>query len=252
MKRIIYLILTIVLPLFIFSCKKDGLENFGDRNALYFDGISETSTLDSTDINFSAGADDKKDSIVKVPILLMGRQLTSAAPYEIYIDPSSTATAGVDYEWKGNQFSFPAGVSSDTLLLKVLRSSRMLSSKLSMKLEIRPSAKFDIQLLTREDKRKGLTINLYLSDIPMPPDGWVTTPQLRGYDYYFGTYSKKKLSTTVLASGYAEDDILYFLPLGYSGFFADRLVAYLNRMKAAGTPVLETDGSEMKVGPYYL
>lgn len=232
----------------LFSCKKSSLITYQGKHLLYF----SIASVDSVSVNFSLLADAKKDSVLKIPVAMMGNQLATDAVFDIGVNEQiTTATRGTDFELP-SQFSFRAERSVDTVSLKINRTAKLASKSYVIGLELKSGAAFNNNLLgINTAKNQDHKVRIFISDMLVPTKGWVTTSAQRGTDYYLGSFSKKKLQLVVQLYPYWSFLEMYNGIDQYPSYFGNLLNNYLKAQKAAGTPVLEDDGSLMQSGIFY-
>lgn len=87
-----------------------------------------------------------------------------------------------------------------------------------------------------------LKFRLVVSDLLLQPDKWASS--------YFGKFSRKKVYLVIeLTKGDIEDFYVTSPNLALMNAWGSALKNYLAEMQAAGTPVLEEDGTPMTVTP---
>ncbi|SMC94054.1 DUF4843 domain-containing protein [Pedobacter africanus] len=241
-----------MVPLFIlitfFSCKKSDLITYEGKPALYF----SIASVDSLSVNFSLLPDEKKDSVLKIPVSLLGKQLDADATFDVLVNGQvTTAAGGTDYELSG-QFSMKAKKSTDTVRIKILRTAKLTSKAYVVGLELKPSAQFSNNLLKINNaKNQDSRVRIFITDILAPTKGWLTTSGKLGTDYYLGRFTKKKLQLVVKIFDFWTFQQLYDDIDQYPDYFGELLYDYLNEQRGAGTPVLEDDGTPMEAGIFF-
>ncbi|QPH41479.1 DUF4843 domain-containing protein [Pedobacter endophyticus] len=232
--------------LLLFSCKKTKLITYEGENALYF-AIPST---DSLRVDFSLLHDSVRESILKIPVGLLGRQIETATSYEIVIDDQlTTAIKGSDFEMP-EQFSFPANKSRDTLSVKVTRTERLAKKEYVIGLELKSNSQFNNARLDPTSKKdQSPRVKIYITDLLAAPKEWATTPDRFGTEYYLGRFSKKKVLLIAEITKRSLNSVYRTIDT-YRTYFSRQLYDYLVQQRKAGTPVLEEDGTLMKVGPY--
>lgn len=244
----IYTALFFSLMLLLFSCKKSDLITYQGKRALYF-SIEST---DSVSINFSILPNEVKDTVLKIPIELLGLKLNAAEPFNVHIDEQiTTAIKGSDFELPG-QFSFPAEKSSDTIRVRFIRTAKLAQREYVLGLELTPTTQFNNEAFeSSQTNAQSAKVRVFITDIFKPTAKWANAAGRLGTEHYLGRFTKKKilLITEIFGAwGFKE---MYLKVDTYPSYFGDLLNNYLKTQKAAGTPVLEDDGTLMEVGPFY-
>lgn len=240
--------LILALCSLLFSCKKSELLNYQSANVLYFEG----NIRDTLHIDFSKLMDNVKDSVLKIPVHLIGKHFDVATPYQInYMNNGSTATEGVDFSLI-SKLIFPERKSQDTLLVKLYRTPHLQSDTMLLTLELATNPTFQNQFIDNDRETEMKTkMSILISDVLGLPVGWKNTDEEFGLEHYLGRFTKKKFLLCIeldnLWDFETTFDYMYQFPLYYGDLLAD----YLKSQSDAGTPVLEDDGTPMTVGPYY-
>lgn len=245
---LIYTVLFFNLAVLLFSCKKSDLITYEGERSLYF----SIASVDSINVSFAILSDNTKDSILKIPVGLLGNQLDAAVPYEIIVDNQlTTAVQGTDYELSG-PLNFPAKKSSDTIYVKVLRTKAMASTQFSLGLQLKSSPQFNNSLLDiNKAKNRSPKVRIYMNDILSPPGQWLKSSTSPGTEYYLGRFTKKKLTLVTQLFDFWTFREVYDNIYLYPDYFGGLLDSYLRAQKVGGTPVLEDDGTLMQSGPYF-
>jgi hypothetical protein len=232
----------------LFSCKKSDLITYDGSRALYF----SVASADSVSVNFSILSDEVKDTIVKIPVGLLGLPLGAAAPFEVAVnDPITTAIKGSEFELPG-QFSFLPQKSFDTVAVKFTRTARMAQGEFVLGLELKSNTQFNNALYdTNQAKNRSRKVRIFVTDILKPTPKWLNTPGVLGTEHYLGRFTKKKILVLVMLDDDWPFKTLYDNVDTYRSYYGNLLNNYLKAQKAAGTPVLEDDGTLMEVGPFY-
>lgn len=248
------------------SCKKSDLITYSSDRNLFFEiqdskdlndpAFDHTLNVDSVRMFFSLMGDDVTAAELKIPIKLAGKPLEQPLEYSLVIDQANTtALEGADFEW-AKQHIFPAGKNIDTLRIKINRTQKMLTRTLKLSLQLQTNANFKAIVEPGVLKTRSTKIKCYLNDILSPPDGYISTSIFQGADFYYGTFSRKKLNvlSTVVETEFGEPfppDVLYPLMVAYADFLAPILDEYLREQKRLGKPIYEADGSEMTTGKFF-
>jgi hypothetical protein len=229
MKKII---LGLALIAGIFSaCSEDKLDLYSGQNYLQF----VRPMTDSTNVSFLLFPGETTHKL-GLPVYLIGKpaeidreyscevMLTGAdddAPKEAYTLPQ--------------KFIFRANMTTDTLWVDCNLLPEM------------SERDYRLILVLKESENFGLGANGYLgaiiriSNIISRPAWWTTSYPTTAF---LGPYSDAKYREFIKATGVADFDSDDF---GLLREYTNTFKRYLERMKAAGTPVLEDDGTEMTV-----
>lgn len=232
----------------LFSCKKSDLITFKGDHVLYF----SIPSVDSVSVNFAVYPDDVKDSLLKIPVGVLGTQLDADAAYKVVVDAqTTTAIRGVDFQMP-EQFNFLAKKSTDTVRVKISRSAKLSKGQYILSLELQSSPMFNNTLFEIDQaKTRSRKVRIYITDILAPTKKWANTASGVGTEYYMGRFSKKKIQLVVELFGFWSFQDVYNNIDSYPDYFGSLLSAYLKQQKAAGTPVLEDDGTLMEAGVYF-
>jgi hypothetical protein len=234
--------------LLLFSCKKSDLITFKGDRVLYF----SIPSADSVSVNFAVYPDDVKDSILKIPVGLLGTQMDADAAYNVVVDDkTTTAIRDADFQIPG-QFNFLAKRSTDTVRVKISRSEKLSKGQYIVSLELQSGPMFNNTLFDTDDaKTRSRKVRIYITDVLAPTKNWANTASGVGTEYYMGRFSKKKIVLAVeLFAFWSFQDVYNNIDF-YPDYFGSLLNSYLLQQKAAGTPVLEDDGTLMEAGIYF-
>ncbi|MBV7533377.1 DUF4843 domain-containing protein [Chitinophaga sp. sic0106] len=261
MKKVI---LSILLLTGFFACKKQDIDVYDNEKSgasLYFP-IQE---VDSTgDISFSFGylKSSVSDTAVRILVRMLGAPVDYDRPYNLKIADTSTATSEM-YSIANKTLAIPAGKTADTVVINLHRAAALRTKGYMLNLELRENEHFGVKYYNNivtpgssTPQRYYTRMRVMIDDIAGAPAWW-----RQGNTYYslittyFGTFStlKFQLILTYYNADAAEltgtsnwpqvNGNLYRIIAWASG-----LKAYLTLMQAQGTPVLEADGSLMKMG----
>lgn len=255
MKKYIYPIFTLLLLGSVFSSCKKGLNDFDGQTGIYFLRAVEPlrvndALLDSTQVTFSYTKASTIDSVLLIPVRISGAPLNTDRDYQLSVDPVTDAILNQHYQILNSRIFIPANKVTDTLKVKLLRTTDMQTKSYTLVLNLESNEHFKTTMKDRLiDQATGKRLSLishriYFTDVLVKPKAWL--------DAYLGTFSRKKLyfmgEVLSLNDLSVLDDRKLTNPgkLAYYGSFMQR---YLNEMKAAGNTVLDEDNTEMKMGP---
>src|SRR5699024_2258140 len=108
-----YLLVIVTAVFCLFSCKKNNLEPYHGADNIYFSGAKLSSPDDSMTVSFGL-LPDIEDSLIKIPISVMGKPAEKDRPYKVKILDVSTAEEGVDYSFNKEDCFVPAGQLKDS------------------------------------------------------------------------------------------------------------------------------------------
>ncbi|HWK07428.1 MAG TPA: DUF4843 domain-containing protein [Puia sp.] len=236
------------------ACKKENVPTFDSTPSLYFlstSHLSPHSVADSVMASFGYSADNVTDSIIKLPINVIGKTSPVDRVYKvIVVDSGTTAKAGYNYDLPKNTV-IRAGLSTDSLAVTIHRTPDILYHPLSVTLQLESNENFTINMVNDTlDAISGKPNYFTIFKVVME-DGLTQPPHWNwggGPLYYFGTFSVKKVKLTSQITGMplgavADDNDWALWP-----YWATMMNRYLLDQKAAGTPILEDDGTPMTMG----
>ena len=258
MKKYIKAILvTCTLAIVFFACEKDEIDTFNGENLIYFqwakDGINNYSgaKIDSTSFSFAYELPSVIDSVYKIPVKTQGFISENDRSFLVKVSTNSEVTQGTHFDLPAT-FTIPANEVIGYIPLTLFRAADLKTNILTLKLELTANENFSTNLIGNEkssNANKLLNYNkfeLTISDILTKPTLWDSFVV-----YYLGTFSVKKLYLYAEVNNIPVPNWNKNQP-EISSFFTrkDVLKAYLQGQRAAGTPVLEDDGTEMVLGRY--
>lgn len=236
--------LTLFLLLFA-SCKKESIMTYQGTNDVYF-RANYVNSVDTGIVSFGFALTSVKDSIVKIPIAVMGQVSKEARSVKIIVADSSTAIAGTHYDALPD-FKIGAGRTVDTLLLKVHRTPDLQQKGVTIVLALMDNNEFATNMKTKTTNSitgayfSFIKYRINLNDIFEKPKYW--------YEPYVGTFSRKKVYLMSQVLGITPQQINEVTSsstsLGTENYYGRAVQIYLNQQKAAGTPVYEDDGTTL-------
>jgi hypothetical protein len=196
--------------------------------------------------------EDVKDSLLRIPIRLIGKHFDVATPYKInYENNGSTATEATDFSLI-SPLLFPANKSQDTLFVKLIRSPHLQTDSIILNLELTSNQSFENNLIANNRETHMKTKKtIRISDVLGLPTGWKNTDEELGLEHYLGRFTKKKFLLCIKLDDYWDIETTFNYMYLEKVYYGDLLAEYLESQKDAGTPVLEDDGTPMTVGPFY-
>ncbi|MCR8669015.1 DUF4843 domain-containing protein [Aestuariibaculum sp. M13] len=257
MKKYIYIsILACSTLLSLVACAKDELQEFDTLvSNVYFEWAKEgrenyTQTLDSLDFSFVQFDQSVTDTIINVPVKILGYTSKMDRTVNIKIlSDKTTAEEGVNFTMP-TSVVLPADSVRAYIPVTLFRDASLREEIKSVSFKLLPNQYFGTDIYTTEeyhnvDRPLSFTeFEITFSDILTKPSYWVSI-----YDNYLGEWSSRKIYLLVELTGKPLDSFFsgYATP---SGLFADTRILrdYLDERRAANDPVMEADGSEMRVG----
>jgi hypothetical protein len=259
MKKIHYIIISLLL--FVLACKEDSLNLYEAPNSIYFPGEIISGVYqprDSTFFSYGYTSDFIQDTLLLIPVATTGAKVGYDRPYVIQILPSSTLEQGKDFEFENQTYRIKAERLQDTIRVRLKRSTALREAGRKLDLLLVANTEFAVQMESqtvgtgaKEQVRYFNRYTLVADDLVGAPWFWDLSRNKSASSTigYLGDYSQKKFQLLI---GYFKVDVLeitkevmpgnYLIPWGYG------LQSYLNDMAAKGTPILEDDGTPMKMG----
>ncbi|MBJ6368385.1 DUF4843 domain-containing protein [Snuella sedimenti] len=241
------------------ACTKDEIDTFSGTELLYFQWAVDGQILgnsvsgpklDSTSMSFAFELPNVTDSVYMVPVKILGKASSTDRPFNLKVLPTSTAVEGVDFTIPANVF-IPADSIRAMVPITLIRTPKMKDAPVSIQIGLEPNEYFNTNYFgTSEDQNSKALLKynefeLTVSDILTEPARWSSLAP------WLGDFSAKKLILYATVNNIPIPNWNVNLPdIGL--FFARKnvLKAYLIDQKNNGTPVLEDDGTEMKLGPF--
>lgn len=251
----------------VYSCKQEELGYYAAQNSILFEGFDNKADniytpTDSSNFSFGYVSAYIRDSLAFISVLATGGPQNVDRPYKLNISNKSTLKPGVDYELLNKDFVIKANQVRDTLILKLIRTDVMKTTPLFLDLKLEANENFNTAITDQiigsgiNAKLKNFTrLHLSVDDIAGPPWFWdpAKNPYSSTFIGYLGTFSTKKFQLMI---GRFDLDInvitteKYLPPATSTLAWGKSLQSYLNQMESEGTPILEEDGSLMKMGQY--
>lgn len=244
------------------ACKKDVIMKYNDAdsgNSIYFPMAQTYSNV--FNLSFGYVKTYTQDSIINIVVRAIGNTTNKDRDYNLSIADSTTLKRDVDYKFLNDKFSIKAGKVADTLKIKFMRTAAMKKDSLFLYMDLKPNDNFSNSFLKRDTLSGNNIVTKYytrikfrVDDIAGVPWFWDPTKNVSASAMisYLGAFGTNKFQ--LLISRYNLDvQVLtaakYNPAPGTLIGWANGLKAYLDQMAAMNTPVLEADGSLMKMGP---
>lgn len=171
---ICYLCLYAMLALSAFSCTQDDSFSFRGASGICFERATYRLAMGSLPYSVA-------DTVIRIPLTAVGSASTAPRSYRLkVIDTATTVKAGVHFQLFSTERILPAGATSDTLRINILR--RNLNEDSLYVLAIGISEKTELPPIIAELSKMQLVFDNRL-DMPI---WW---PELA---YWLGEYDKKK------------------------------------------------------------
>ena len=249
----------LILLLLTTACKKTNYLVFNDDATVYFYDEAQIAadTVKTAAMGYISG-----DTILKLPVRLLGKAATSDRKYAcIVFEDSTTAVEGNDFSLEGNEFTIRANGFVDTVRLKVFNKHLSLVEKDRVVL-IKIIENEHFKGLILKDKwedvlagsRDNYNYGTYASKIRIsyhvePPIFWDDP----AYVPYLGKYSVTKVRAFVQWTGldlrkFIYNDASSKLSASAIQNYATAFSAYLSDRYKAGAPILDEDGLPMQMG----
>ncbi|WP_316822259.1 DUF4843 domain-containing protein [Pedobacter gandavensis] len=255
MKRYIYAIFSLFLFGSIFSSCKKGLKDFDGTTGIYFLRAVEPlkkdgALLDSTVVSFGYTTATTTDSTILIPVRISGAPLNTERSYQLSIDTSSTAVRNQHYQILNTKISIPANQVTDTLKVKLIRTTDMQTNSFKLILNLKSNEHFKTTMqdqvidLATGRKLSFISHRIQVTDLLIKPKAWLDT--------YLGTFSRKKLYLMAEVMSIKNLSVLDDRKLtnpGHLIYYGSFMQRYLNELEAKGETIYDEDKSKMKMGP---
>lgn len=259
MKKLAYLFIATLI--YATGCKEDTLDLYQSQNSIYFPGERVSNVyrpIDSSFFSYGYISELIQDTLLMVPVTTTGAKAATDRGYNLEILPSSTMVEGEDYEIENATFQIKAQQLRDTIRIRLKRSKSLQTEKRILNLALRANENFALQMESQmigtgdqQQIRYFNRFSVIADDIVGPP--WFWDESRNKYAYltvnYLGAYSQKKFQLLIGVLNLDINEITKEVMPGNSlPAWGYGLQAYLNDMTAKGTPILEDDGTAMKMG----
>jgi len=252
MKKIKYLSAVLLVVSSFLSCKKESIPTYSGNTSVYFT-TNYRNNIDSAMVTFSYSLSSVKDSVFSIPVSVQGMVANADRAIKVVVLDSSTAKAGVHYELLPQTFMIRKGKLLDTLKIKLLRTTDIQNTAVSIILQLQPNDYFntDMQSLVTNSVTGSsfsfVKYRLMVNDILSKPKYWSVSNM--------GNFSRKKVYLTAAVLNLQLKDMFDILlnntnslSTPSQSYWGRSMQIYLNQQKAAGTPVYDEDGSLMVMG----
>ncbi len=242
-----------VLIIFTSACQKEKIETYKGVDNIYFSPawVSITPGVKLTDsiyVSFVFETMNVDQLTVKIPVRVQGLPSQDDRSYLVELSENSTAVENEDISALSGEHMFKAGQVIDTLEFLVYRSDKLKTETKYAEINLLPNEHFSVNLNENViNKSSGesincLTFRVYFDDVLGTPKFWSVG--------FLGDYSEKKLR---LISGILDVPLYVFsgetaLSIMEVRYIGKSMQKYLDEQEAKGSPVLDEDGTPMKMG----
>jgi hypothetical protein len=216
----------LLLSLLAVSCKKEKIDLYDGAHYVQFTAAqADTITLS---FFFYAG---RQDVDVQLPVKLVGLMPGKDLGYRVEMDTAGTTALQKNYTLPGT-YSFSKGQSLDSAVVTIHNSPELATNEYLLALKIVSTA--EVLRGQTNYTRRIIKIN----DRVSKPAWWDVNMDR----FYLGVYSEKKFRKFMEVTGVGD---LSKLNTSEQRVQMLKFKYYLMDMQTAGTPVLETDGTDM-------
>ena len=236
-----------LVVLSITACETKETMVYEGKDVIYFSQALER-RLDSIPISFAFDLENVIGKIVDVKVQVQGytKSYDRIAQLEI-LDDQTTAIEGVHFNLPKEIVILKDSVYAD-IPVEFIRTDDMETEIFNLKFKLVPNDHFETTLTGDQTSSNSKTsrpvvydeFEISVSDQLVEPSIWN-----RFMVYYLGDFSRKKIYLFAEVNEIPVPDFSRFPNLGTIFNQVAKFKSYLNAQKAAGTPVLEDDGTEM-------
>lgn len=256
MRNTILFILTIfMMP----ACQKDSIMTYDTSDHIYFDFRRDVKPaqnqpgypVDSLVYTFAYTDASVKETIIPIPVTVMGKPASEDRNYQLIVDAGASAQQGKHYEMSATVIH--AGKLKDTLFLTLKRTADLQQSTVQMTLRLQPNQHFGTGVekrLSLGDTIPALAFRISVTDELSQGPAWSQ------YAVFFGTFSKKKV---LLMHDIVDLPLDFWASATFSSeakssatYYAAAMSRYLKEAALAGNTIYDEDGTTpMKMGADY-
>ena len=245
------LIIGIAISALLAGCSEKELENYqGGLNSIYFNEIDSANIYrpvpkDTTTFTFSGRP--VLDTVITLRVKTMGDVVNRDRNFSVEIDSDKTTAPNTLYELD-QHLVIPAKSNYGYIRIRLFKKPELTpDTTFSLQLRLKANEEFELSLETHVVNKLNnqyvdlLNHTLLFSDRLEKPGYWDMS-----YERYFGIWGRRKhiiIETLIPDIDWSIKYGTYEL-VSMASFIAD----YLNKMKLAGTPEKEADGTEVKMG----
>ena len=232
------------------SCSSE-LETYSGVSGVYF-AMNAGSTAINADTMYSETSSlpfivtRSTDSTFNLKVKILGAISDRDRQVSIEVVPEETDALDGDYDRLSDNYVFPAGTVFGNIPITFHRTPSL--EEKERKLTVRLVENSDFALPIRLWRNSSDEYVDVVKHTIVFSDKYV---QLPGYETgYFGPFSEKKMKLMLEVLGLDISDFNEKMPYTRARALGQQFDRYLKEQKAAGTPVLEDDGTEMTAGEY--
>ncbi|MBC9911527.1 DUF4843 domain-containing protein [Chitinophaga varians] len=247
-----YIAGTALLLFFLAACRKADIPFYSTDDDVYFSVVRDFVTYDTTIITFAyTPATTDTTVVLKVATLGIPVNRERSVSYRVIDTSANAASLHTHFELPA-RLVVPAGGVNCNIPVVMHKTPDMSKRTFSITLQLEPNEDFHTRLkVLVKDKNNNLFTSLVRHVIIV--DNKLNKPAKGWYDDFYGPFTTKKmlLMSELLELSVQElyNKVTNADP-GATTFYANYLKIYLKDQEAAGTPVLEDDGTPMKLGKY--
>lgn len=267
MNKIGFFRLSILAGIFLFGCKAQMMDYEG-KAGVYFAVQHPWASGggDSTSWEYSPKTEvpfimtTSTDSVVGLKVKLLGNLVNNDRNFRmVIVDSGTTAIAGTDYDVPQKDYVLAANTSTQIVYVNVHKASSLKDTQRTIMIELVPTADFQLPINTwypapgqygyspkpgaPTENISAIRHTIVLSDvITSQPAGWLPG--------FFGDFSREKYNVLCDWFDLSWDDFSRVkMDPNRSRALGQKAKYRLEELQAAGNPVLEADGTPMKMGP---
>lgn len=244
-----------LIVLTLSACKKSSLGLYDQEksgSSIYFPEAVGTTTSKSLlkTISFGYVGYSKKDSVLTIPIAATGDTSNTDRPVKLTFTSATTAVEGTHYTFLRTPV-IRAGKVTDTLYLKLIRTTDMTTKQFEIDLALEANDYFSTKL--HDTTANYLSYKVLVDDIAGKSYLWVSYSNTKAIVNYFGDYSRKKVDLILEVLGL--DPALFYDPVNSSSITSSKILAWsrymafwLNQEANAGRIYLDENGVRITMG----
>ncbi|MVZ65664.1 DUF4843 domain-containing protein [Sphingobacterium sp. DK4209] len=252
----IYILFTLI---FLSACKEEGLMTYSvedSGSSLYFTEKINRSSKDTLMKVISLGRtpEDIKDSIIFIPVSIIGPVANQDRPIHIDIPDSATMKEGLHFDFI-NRPMIRANHVVDTIYLKLHRTPDLLKNRVYLKLDLKSNEYFDTRITTKINSKVEqdiISYSLSYDDMFPIPHLWTTWPSKPTFIGFFGEYSRRKVELLIEVLK-IDPEMLYnperIPKISQIVNWSSYMKYWLNKQKAEGNTQFDENNKEITMGP---
>lgn len=218
--------------------KHDEIATYSGIDNIYFP-TSETKLVTM------AYTPDISDTLVRVPIAVIGKPEGTDRPYQLQVAANSTAREGQHFDFRNKNFYIPANGLKDTVEIILHKTSDLKTDTVALILELVANEAFQTEMRSTVDEETSFIHYTILStDMLTRPVAW--------NDALLGMFSAKKflLMGELLHLELTDFNSTALTTTADIRYYSEFMKRYLNAQRLAGNTIYEEDGvTEMRMEP---